>query len=125
MKNYNINRLKHIAEIGTFKDGEQYNPNTGMPIKTFMATKSLWFGEYRVKIVQKPYANEPYRVNQQKLIVIRHDTSVETNQIIKIQHSFYRIIDIETDDTVNGLDVLTLQSYLTKAGNNSDAGGQA
>lgn len=126
MKNYKINRLKYKAQIGTFKDSEQYNQNTGMPLKTFVATKSLWFGEYRVKIAQKPYANEPYRVNTTKLIVIRHDTKISTDQIVKIQDSLYRIVDIEPDsDTINGLDVLTLQSFSTNASNNFDAGGQA
>lgn len=124
MKNYKISRLKHLAKLGTFSENGQFNQNTGMPIKSFVATKSIWFGLYRLSITQQPYSNQPYRVNQKKLIVIRHDTKIATDQIIKIQDSLYRIIDIEPDDGVNGLDVLTLQSFLTNASNNTDAGGR-
>lgn len=117
MKNYKINRLKHKAELGTFK---QYINGNGVPVNTFVVDREIWFGEYHVKITQKPYSNEPFRVQTQKLIVIRHDTTVKTSQIIKIENSCYRVIDMEPDDEVNGFDILTLTATSTTTNNNSD-----
>lgn len=115
MRNYNINRLKHKAKLGTIDQDEGKN---GMPINVFKAQRDIWFGEYRFSITQDPFATTPVGARNTRAVVIRHDTTVKTWQALEINDLDYQITDIEPDDEVNGLDILTLVAYSDGSDNN-------
>ena len=118
MKKYKINRIKHKAYIGTFQETTDENDNT---VYEFQAVgEPIWYGEYRVAYTQNPYTNTPEPIKKAKTIVIRHDTTVNSGAILKLGNSCYKIQDIEPDDEVNGLDILTLVNYSATSNNNSD-----
>ena len=120
MKNYNINRLKHKAKLGIIEQGEDDN---GMPTNIFKAQRDIWFGEYRVSITQNPFATTPVHTQNTRTVVIRHDTTVKTWQVLEINGLDYQITAIEPDDEVNGLDILTLVTYSDGSVNNSSDNG--
>lgn len=120
MRNYNINRLKHKAKLGTIEQGEDDN---GMPTNVFKAQREVWFGEYRVSITQNPFVTTPVHAQNTRTVVIRHDITVNTKQVLEINGLDYRIINNEPDDQVNGLDILTLVAYSDDSDNNSGSDG--
>lgn len=120
MRNYNINRLKHKAKLGIIEQGEDDN---GMPTNIFKAQRDIWFGEYRVSITQNPFVTTPVHTQNTRTVVIRHDTTVKTWQVLEINGLDYQITAIEPDDEVNGLDILTLVTYSDGSVNNSSDNG--
>lgn len=120
MRNYNINRLKHKAKLGTIEQGEDDN---GMPTNVFKAQREVWFGEYRVSITQNQFATTPVGAQNTRTVVIRHETTVKTWQALEINGLDYQITAIEPDDQVNGLDILTLVAYSDGSDNNSGSDG--
>ena len=120
MRNYNINRLKHKAKLGIIEQGEDDN---GMPTNIFKAQRDIWFGEYRVSITQNPFATTLVHTQNTRTVVIRHDTTVKTWQVLEINGLDYQITSIEPDDEVNGLDILTLVTYSDGSVNNSSDNG--
>lgn len=118
MRNYNINRLKHKGQLGTIEQGEDQN---GMPTNVFKSQRDLWFGEYRASITQNPFVTTPVHAQNTRTVVIRHDTTVNTKQVLEINGLDYRITDIEPDDEVNGLDILTLVTYSDDSDSNTNS----
>lgn len=124
MKNYNVNRMKYRAEIvkieDEFEDGFQNTDENGNPITSLKPTGEVfWYGLYHVAITNDIGQNVPEHVQTTKNIVIRHETKINTDDLIKIESSYYRVIDIEPDDETNGLDVVTLVQYSANEDNNN------
>lgn len=125
MRNYKINRLKHKGQLGTYNEkmddnGFAITDQNGMPSFEFKPKgEPIWYGEYKVAMSQEPYSNEPISVQTSRTIVIRHDTTINSGDIIKIETGYYRIVNIEPDDEVNGLDIVTLETYSSTTNNNS------
>ena len=85
MRNYNINRLKHKATLGTLQDGTDEN---GVPYQTFQSSNiSFWYGEYRMNITQQnvePNSNSTLLISSIKNITVRHEfiySHISTNKI--------------------------------------------
>lgn len=116
MRNYNINRLKHKATLGTLKDDTDEN---GAPYQTFQSSNiSFWYGEYRINITQQnvePNSNSTLLISSIKNITVRHEfvqkniKMFEQFNVLKLEDGVFDILSINSDDQVNGLDVLTIK----------------
>ncbi len=94
-----------------------------MPTSIFKPQLDIWFGVYRVSITQNPFSTTLDHTQNTHTVVIRHDTTVKTWQVLEINGLDYQITAIEPDDEVNGLDILTLVTYSDGSDNNSSDNG--
>ena len=116
MRNYNINRLKHKAILGTLEDDTDMN---GVPYQTFQSSNiSFWYGEYRMNINQQnvePNSDSTLLISSIKNITVRHEfvqkniKMFEQFNVLKLEDGVFDILSINSDDQVNGLDVLTIK----------------
>lgn len=116
LKNYKINRMKHQATLGTFVDDEDTN---GVPYQKFQSSNiSFWYGEYRININQQsvePNSDSTLLISSIKNITVRHDfvqkniKMFEQFNVLKLKDGVFDILSIDSDDQVNGLDVLTIK----------------
>ena len=113
LKNYKINRMKHRAELGTLQDDTGVN---GVPYQKFQSSNIFfWYGEYRVNESQNTVNATETPIQNIKAIAVKHDfvqkhiDIFNTFNVIKLSDGVFTILSINSDDQVNGLDVLTIQ----------------
>ena len=108
--------MKHLATLGTLKDDNDMN---GVPYQKFQSSNiSFWYGEYRTSINQdnvEPNADSTLLISSIKNITVRHEF-VQKNikmfdqfSALKLEDGVFDILNINSDDQVNGLDVLTIK----------------
>ncbi len=108
--------MKHRAELGILKDDTDMN---GVPYQKFQSSNiSFWYGEYRTSINQdnvEPNADSTLLISSIKNITVRHEF-VQKNikmfdqfSALKLEDGVFDILNINSDDQVNGLDVLTIK----------------
>lgn len=105
--------MKHRAELGTLKDDTDMN---GVPIQKFQSSNMpFWYGEYRVNESQNTVDATETPIQNIKTIAVKHDfvqkhiDIFNTFNVIKLSDGVFTILNINSDDSVNGLDVLTIQ----------------
>ncbi len=109
MKNYKTSRIKHIGQIGTLTNDYDIN---GVPDYKFKSSNlPFWYVNFRVNASQS--ATTP--IQNTKIIAVKHDF-IQKNidlfnkySVIKLSDGIFTILSINSDDSVNGLDVLTIQ----------------
>lgn len=116
MKGYKINRIKHLAILGTFEDNTDMN---GVPYQKFKSSGiSFWYGEYRINVSQQnvePNSDSTLLISSIKNITVRHEfvqkniKMFEQFNVLKLEDGIFDILNINSDDQVNGLDVLTIK----------------
>ena len=118
--------MKHKATLGTLQDGTDEN---GVPYQTFQSSNiSFWYGEYRMKTSQGVIDATGTPIKNIRQIVVKHEF-VQQNinlfnefSVIKIPDGVFTILDINSDDEVNGLDVLTIQRSTNDGIQQTDSG---
>ena len=108
--------MKHLATLGTLKDDADEN---GVPYQTFQSSNiSFWYGEYRMNINQQnvePNSDSMLLISSIKNITVRHEfiqkniKMFEQFNVLKLEDGVFDILAINSDDQVNGLDVLTIK----------------
>ena len=108
--------MKHLATLGTLKDDADEN---GVPYQTFQSSNiSFWYGEYRMNINQQnvePNSDSTLLISSIKNITVRHEfvqkniKMFEQFNVLKLEDGVFDILSINSDDQVNGLDVLTIK----------------
>lgn len=108
--------MKHLATLGTLEDNTDMN---GVPYQTFQSSNiSFWYGEYRMNINQQnvePNSNSTLLISSIKNITVRHEfvqkniKMFEQFNVLKLEDGVFDILSINSDDQVNGLDVLTIK----------------
>lgn len=105
--------MKHRAELGILKDDTDMN---GVPIQKFQSSNMpFWYGEYRVNESQNTVDATETPIQKIKTIAVKHDfvqkniDIFNTFNVIKLSDGVFTILNINSDDSVNGLDVLTIQ----------------
>lgn len=108
--------MKHLAKLGTLKDDNDLN---GVPYQKFQSSNiSFWYGEYRTSINQdnvEPNSDSTLLISSTKNITVRHEF-IQKNikmfdqfSVLKLEDGVFDILNINSDDQVNGLDVLTIK----------------
>lgn len=118
--------MKHLATLGTLQDGTDEN---GVPYQTFQSSNiSFWYGEYRMNTSQGVIDATGTPIKNIRQIVVKHEF-VQQNinlfnefSVIKIPDGVFTILDINSDDEVNGLDVLTIQRSSNDGIQQTDSG---
>lgn len=108
--------MKHLAILGTLEDDTDEN---GVPYQTFQSSNiSFWYGEYRMNINQQnvePNSDSTLLISSIKNITVRHEfiqkniKMFEQFNVLKLKDGVFDILSINSDDQVNGLDVLTIK----------------
>lgn len=108
--------MKHLATLGTLEDNTDEN---GVPYQTFQSSNiSFWYGEYRMNINQQnvePNSDSTLLISSIKNITVRHEfvqkniKMFEQFNVLKLKDGVFDILSINSDDQVNGLDVLTIK----------------
>lgn len=108
--------MKHLATLGTLEDDTDEN---GVPYQTFQSSNiSFWYGEYRININQQnvePNSDSTLLISSIKNITVRHEfiqkniKMFEQFNVLKLEDGVFDILAINSDDQVNGLDVLTIK----------------
>lgn len=113
MKNYKTSRIKHIGQLGTLTN--DYDINGAPDYKFKSSNLPFWYGNFRVNASQS--ATTP--IQNTKIIAVKHDF-IQKNidlfnkySVIKLSDGVFTILDINSDDLVNGIDLLTIQRSLS------------
>lgn len=115
MLNYDISRMKHRVEFGTYS----YVPDDTLEggHEEFKPTETVWCGEYTNTQTQT-YTNLGTNINVDLVLAIRHNPNVNKKLTAKYLDKEYKIVAINSDDRLNAFDLVTLQD---KSGLNNKA----
>lgn len=106
MLNYDISRMKHKVEFGTWDYVADDSLEGGH--ETFKPLTTVWCGEYTNTQTQT-FNNLGTHVDADIVLTIRHNPSVNKKLSAKYQGNEYKIIAINSDDRINAFDLVTLQ----------------
>lgn len=91
----------------------------GVPYQKFKSSDiSFWYGEYRINVSQQnvePDSDSTLLISSIKNITVRHEfvqkniKMFEQFNVLKLEDGVFDILNINSDDQVNGLDVLTIK----------------
>ena len=105
--------MKHLATLGTFEDITDVD---GAPYQKFQSSNiSFWYGEYRIQQNVEPSPDSKLLISSIKNITVRHEfvqnniKMFEQFNVLKLEDVVFDILNINSDDQVNGLDVLTIK----------------
>lgn len=107
--------MKHKATLGTFQD--DIDDINGVPNQKFKSSNiSFWYGNFKTNTNQDvaPSA-EDSTISSVNAITVRHDfvqkniKMFEQFNVLKLEDGVFDILSINSDDQVNGLDVLTIK----------------
>lgn len=106
MLNYDISRMKHRVEFGTYS----YVPDDTLEggHEEFKPTETVWCGEYTNTQTQT-FDNLGTHVDADLVLAIRHNPDINKKLSAKYKGHEYKIIAINSDDRLNAFDLITLQ----------------
>lgn len=109
--------MKHKATLGTFED--DIDDINGVPNQKFKSSNiSFWYGNFKTNTNQDniaPSSDSTLKISSINAITVRHDfvqkniKMFEQFNVLKLEDGVFDILSINSDDQVNGLDVLTIQ----------------
>lgn len=104
MKDYDLKRMKYRVEFGKYKNS---GPEAGSAV--FVPMAKVWCGLYKLSTSQIIAAGSTLEgMDHTKLIAIRHKDLDEFTHAM-FNDDLYTIQKIESDDSLNGFDVVSLQ----------------
>lgn len=108
MKNYQLSRMKYHIELGNYQAVDSPDPSeTG----SFVADTELWCGMYNTTADQKiQMQTGGTQTKEIKMIVIRH-RSINGYEMARFQGNLFKIQSFETDDSLNGFDIIELTRW--------------
>lgn len=102
-----------MAKLGTLEYDSDIN---GAPTQKFQSSNIIfWYGEFRVSASQNTAFTAEAPTQKTKAIAVKHDfvqnhiDLFDNFNVIKLPDGIFTILSINSDDEVNGLDVLTIQ----------------
>lgn len=110
MKNYKLSRMNKRCEFGVYGDSGKVNPNFGTTIQEFVPSFTVYCGEYTATMIQSETLLG-LKVDNTRQIVIRHNPKVNSKQLVHLDGTEYKIININSDDGINTFDVITLTEH--------------
>lgn len=106
MLNYDITRMKHRVEFGTYHYVEDDTISGGH--EDFVPMTEVWCGEYTNTQTQT-FSLLGLQIDADVVLVIRHNPNINKKVVAKYQGKEYRIVAISSDDRLNAFDLVTLQ----------------
>lgn len=111
---YQISRLIHEIEFGKEESTGKLNPNTGKPMKGFVAKTTAHYGTITTSVSQTISTAGSTLANT-KVIAIRHNPLLYQYQEAMIDGSVYLVSSISKDEQLNAYDLYTLTAKTTHA----------
>lgn len=105
MKHYELARLKHKCNFGVVHS--EKNPYTGQQIPYFYPDLEKYYGEYSNTLEQE-YLIQGMKIETSMTIVVRHNAQLKKYKEVMIDGEVYDINKIESDDTINGYDLVMI-----------------
>ena len=115
MLNYDITRMKHKVEFGTWDYVADDSLEGGH--ETFKPLTTVWCGEY-TNTQSQTFDNLGTHVSADLVLAIRHNPDVNKKLSAKYKDHEYKIIAINSDDRINAFDLITLQDKRGVSNNN-------
>lgn len=111
---YQVSRLIHEISFGKEESTGKLNPNTGKPIKGFVAKATVHYGTISTSVNQTISTAGSTLANT-KVIAIRHNPLLYQYQEATIDGSVYLVASISKDEQLNAYDLYTLTAKTTHA----------
>lgn len=106
MKNYKLSRLNQRCEFGTYVAGKENS--FGQTVDVYQPDFTVYCGDYSISMAQA-VTLLGLNIKNTREIVIRHNNKVTSEQLVHLDNTEYKIINIDSDKGVNTFDVITLQ----------------
>lgn len=111
---YQVSRLIHEISFGKEESTGKLNPNTGKPIKGFVAKAVVHYGTVSTSVNQTISTAGSTLANT-KVIAIRHNPLLYQYQEAMIDGNVYLVSSISKDEQLNAYDLYTLTAKTTHA----------
>ncbi|VTZ91461.1 phage head closure protein [Limosilactobacillus mucosae] len=112
-KAINPSRMRFRIEFGKEKATDQFNPNTGKPIKGFVPEFERWAGQWSLTQTQQ-ITLAGAGITKAVVFFIRHDSNITDEYEIRKDGDIFTIHSIAYDDglTADGFDLITCQKVV-------------
>ena len=110
MKSLNPSRMRGKALFGHMGETGKNNPNTGRPIKGFVADFAVWYGKYSLSMSDS-IAYHGIDQSIAMIIFVRHNPKITDKFKVQVKGLTYDIQSIKSDDGLSpdGFDLVTLK----------------
>lgn len=106
LKKYAVSRLNKLATFGGLSDPV---PNqNGVPRQTFVPQFTAYCGSY-TRTLAIAYQVVGTDLEDTVAIVVRHDSRVTDQLMVRLDGVLYRIVSVAADDDINAFDVVTMK----------------